>query len=77
MIRVDDPKWEDVHELRASMARDGLITRSKDGGYRLRTYGWQCLVALSVIAESDDVTEYPGLSRALYRAKEVLDADTD
>jgi hypothetical protein len=76
MIRVDDPKWEDVHELRASMARSGLITRSKDG-YRLRTYGWQCLVALSVIAEGEDVAGYPGLGRALYRAKEVLDADTD
>jgi hypothetical protein len=75
-INVADPRWEDPVLLRADMLRSGLITRSKDG-HRLRTYGWLSLVALSVIAEGEDVSGYPGLGRALFRAKEVLDADTD
>ena len=76
-IRTEDPLWEDAHALRAELARLGLITRSKEHGWRLRTHGWMALVALSVMAEGEDVREYPGLARALHRAKEVLDADNE
>lgn len=76
-VRTDDPRWENPDLLRADMARAGLITRSKEHGWRLRSFGWMTLVALSVMAEGEDVREYPGLARALHRAKEVLDADDE
>ena len=71
-IRLEDPRWEDPALLRAEMARAGLITRSAEHGWRLRTAGWIYMVALAAMAEGDPDREQPGLARALRRIERTV-----
>jgi len=71
-MRLDDPLWEDPAELRREMARAGLITRSAMHGWRLRTRGWQVMVALAAMAEGDPDRDLPGLARALRRIERTI-----